>query len=111
MLDLVSWWSDPGENVVDPMAGSGTTALACKLLDRSCFAIEQDPKWADVAARRLALQWNDRDRARAAEWCATTTADAGEHLAKKPAKNGEDENTRRRAQCRLDDADRVARYL
>lgn len=107
MLDLVSWWSDPGENVVDPMAGAGTTALACKLLGRSCLAVERDEQWWPVASRRLALDWIPRDLARAREWVESTTAEATTHLARKPAANGEDKNTRRRAQARLDDANRV----
>lgn len=111
MLDMVSWWSDPGENVVDPMAGAGTTALACKLLGRSCFAVERDEQWWPVASRRLALDWIPRDLERVREWVETTTAEATTHLARPAAANGEDQNTRRRAQARLDDAARVRAYL
>ena len=39
--------------VLDLTAGSGTTALACFLLGRSCVAYEFLPKWSDYAARRL----------------------------------------------------------
>lgn len=112
MLDMVSWWSDVGESIVDPMAGAGTTALACLMLERSCLAIEQDPKWAAVYEARAAGDSKyTRDRDRAVEWCTTTRAEASAHLAKKPAKNGEDENTRRRASARLADVERVERWL
>lgn len=108
LLDMVSWWSDPGDNVVDPMAGAGTTALACKLLGRSCLAIERDAQWTEYATRRIACDaWSTRDLDRAREWCDTTEREAGAHLAKPAAANGEDANTRRRAQARLDDAARV----
>ena len=64
MLDLVSWFSDPGELVLDPCAGSGTTALACRLLGRSCLALERDEAWARRAASRAEGTLSDRDRVR-----------------------------------------------
>lgn len=111
MLDLVSWYSDPGESMLDPMAGAGTTAVACRLLGRNCLAIERDEKWRALAEARIALAGPPRDRERALEWCDTTHAEAAAHLAKRPAANGEDENTRRRAQARLDDVARVRACL
>lgn len=113
MLDMVSWWSDPGQSVVDVCAGSGTTALACAILGRDCLAVEADPKWVDVYHARMAMHGPgpQRDHDRAVEWVTTTEAEASAHLAKPPAKDGEDENTRRRAQCRLDDAARVQEWL
>lgn len=108
LLDMVSWFSDPGENVLDVCAGAGTTALAAKLLGRSCLAIEIDPRWHEVAtARRAAL--TDRDRTRALEWCETTIAEATECL-KAPATD-ENANTLRRAAARLEDANRVRAWL
>lgn len=53
MLRLVSYFSDAGEIVLDPMLGSGTTALACQVLHRNCLGIELDPKWASRANSRL----------------------------------------------------------
>lgn len=110
MLDLVSWFSDPGENVLDVCAGAGTAALACKLLGRSCLAVELDPKWHEVASARLAAL-TQRDRDRALEWCDTTEAEASAHLAKPAAANGEDQNTRRRAEARIADIVRVRAWL
>jgi DNA modification methylase len=50
---LASW---PGQAVLDPFAGSGTTALACRMLERRSIAVELDPGYAELAARRLAQQ-------------------------------------------------------
>jgi DNA modification methylase len=43
----------PGQVVLDPFAGSGTTAVAAKLLNRRCIAIEIDPAMAQRADKRL----------------------------------------------------------
>jgi site-specific DNA-methyltransferase (adenine-specific) len=115
MLDLVSWHSDPGESVVDPLAGSGTTALAALLLGRDCLAIERDERWSHVFdVRRKALA--GRDRLRAEEWCNTTFAEAEADLAKPRTKDSAtgkftDENTRARASHRIADVGRVAQWL
>ena len=53
LLDLVSWFSDPGELVVDPCSGSGTTGLACKILNRSFTGCELDAGWAKKAQDRI----------------------------------------------------------
>lgn len=64
MLDLVSWFSDEGETVIDPFAGAGTTGLACKLLGRDHFGCEVDPGWAERARRRLTEPLSERDQER-----------------------------------------------
>ncbi len=38
--------------VYEPFSGSGTTIIACERQQRRCFAMEIDPKYADVAVRR-----------------------------------------------------------
>lgn len=53
MRELVSLFTDPGDLVLDPFMGSGTTAAACKQLGRRCIGIEIEEKWAEVAAKRL----------------------------------------------------------
>ncbi len=56
-LKHVSWlvrrFSRPGDLILDPFCGSGTTCLAAKLANRRYFGIEIDPKFADYARRRL----------------------------------------------------------
>lgn len=42
----------PGDCVVDPFIGSGTTLLACETLDRTCYGIEIVPKYCDVVITR-----------------------------------------------------------
>ena len=62
-LDLVSWFSNVGDSVLDPCAGSGTIGLACKLLNRGYVGIEIDPEWAESAKERIAESQilSDRD--------------------------------------------------
>jgi site-specific DNA-methyltransferase (adenine-specific) len=45
--------SDAGDLVVDPFAGSGTTATVCELTGRRWAACELDPHWFAVASRRI----------------------------------------------------------
>lgn len=52
MLDLVSLFSDPGELVLDPYLGSGTTAAACSQLGRRCLGYELREDYAEIARRR-----------------------------------------------------------
>jgi DNA modification methylase len=42
----------PGAVVIEPFSGSGTTLLACQITGRRGRAIELDPRYVDVAARR-----------------------------------------------------------
>lgn len=44
--------SREGENVLDLFGGSGTTLLACEELNRRCFMMECDPKYAEVIINR-----------------------------------------------------------
>lgn len=44
--------SDPGDNVLDPFGGSGSTLMACEQTGRSCFTMEYDPKYAEVIIKR-----------------------------------------------------------
>jgi DNA modification methylase len=48
MLDC----SARGDIVLDPFLGSGTTLLAAERVGRSCYGIELDPRYVDVAIRR-----------------------------------------------------------
>jgi len=41
-----------GEAVYDPFVGSGTTIIAAERLDRRCYAMELDPRYAQVAIER-----------------------------------------------------------
>lgn len=56
MLELVRLFSDPGELVYDPYAGSGTTGVACLRLGRRFLGHEMQPRYAQIAAERLAAE-------------------------------------------------------
>ena len=46
----------PGQSVLDPFMGSGTTLAAAKLLGRKSVGIECEEKYAEIAARRLSQE-------------------------------------------------------
>ena len=50
---LISKFSDKNQLILDPFAGSFTTAVACKELHRNCIAIEIDPKYYEIGKRRI----------------------------------------------------------
>lgn len=41
-----------GENVLDPFGGSGSTLIAAEQLNRSCYTVELDERYADVIVKR-----------------------------------------------------------
>jgi len=49
----------PGDYVLDPFLGSGTTAVVSKKLDRRCFGVEIDEEYCLLALRRLELAESD----------------------------------------------------
>lgn len=53
MERIVGIGSKPTELVLDPFAGSGTTAVACKTLQRSFITIEKEDKYIPIIQRRL----------------------------------------------------------
>lgn len=103
MLDLVSWFSDPGETVLDLCGGSGTTAVACALLGRSCVVVERDARWAEHIKKRITGLLSGRDERRFQEWQERAAREA--RATPEPiAANGSDVKTYERAQRRLHDA-------
>jgi hypothetical protein len=107
LLSLVSWFSDPGESVLDLCAGSGSTGLACRLLGRDFVGVELDEGWAAKADRRCKNMLMPRDRSDAEEWCTRVLAEATELLERPAAADGSDRNTRERAARRIADVERV----
>lgn len=45
--------SNPGDLVLDPFFGSGTTLRVCQQLDRKCLGFETNPEYVEMAERRL----------------------------------------------------------
>jgi DNA modification methylase len=53
MESLVADFSDPGELILDPFAGSGTTGVACRQLGRRFIGWELNAEYHAIATRRL----------------------------------------------------------
>ena len=51
---IVAGCSEPGDHVLDPTSGSGTTGEACILEGRVYTGVERSPAFADLSRRRLA---------------------------------------------------------
>lgn len=54
MERLIRDFTDPGETVLDPFAGSGTTGVAAIRLGRRFIGFERDEKYYAIATKRLA---------------------------------------------------------
>jgi site-specific DNA-methyltransferase (adenine-specific) len=55
-IDLMKWCVAklPGAaKICDPFMGSGSTGVACALMDRAFIGIERDPDYFDIACRRI----------------------------------------------------------
>lgn len=57
-LSLIEWCLTmvplgPDSVVIDPFAGSGTTALAAKKIGMPCVLIEREERYCEIAAKRL----------------------------------------------------------
>jgi site-specific DNA-methyltransferase (adenine-specific) len=53
MEKLVRLFTDPGDLILDPFAGSGTTGVAAIRLGRRFIGWEKDPKYHAIAVKRL----------------------------------------------------------
>lgn len=110
MLALVSWLSSPGEAVLDPCCGRGTTVLAARLLGRDAAGLDADAVHVANAQARLSGPLSDRDRERAERFCLSQVKEARRTPAPRAA-NGSDVKTWERAQRRLADATTVVAAL
>ncbi len=54
--DLIQCFSAPGDLVLDPMAGSGTTCVAAGQLGRHYLGIEISEEYAEIARQRVARE-------------------------------------------------------
>jgi site-specific DNA-methyltransferase (adenine-specific) len=53
MLELVSLFTNPGDTVIDPFMGSGTTLVACAKLERPSIGIEVEERFFEIACQRV----------------------------------------------------------
>lgn len=60
MERLVSLLTSNGQHVLDPFMGSGTTGVACVKLDRQFIGIEKEPKYFDIAVKRIEQAIKDK---------------------------------------------------
>ena len=51
--DIIRDFSEEGDLILDPFMGSGTTAIACKQLNRNFIGFEISKEYCDIARKRL----------------------------------------------------------
>ena len=62
---IIRAYSDPGELVLDPMCGIGTTLVEAIHLDRDAVGVELEPRWTAIAAGNVTLAREQGARAHA----------------------------------------------
>ena len=58
---VIGNWCIEGGLVLDPFMGSGTTGVACARLGRKFIGIEIEPRYFDIACRRIEEAYRQRD--------------------------------------------------
>jgi len=53
MEQLIDYLTNPGDTVIDPYMGTGSTGIACEKLGRGFIGIEINRKYFDIASRRM----------------------------------------------------------
>lgn len=53
MAELISDFTNPGQTILDPFMGSGTTGIAALKLGRKFIGIEKNPAYFDLACKRI----------------------------------------------------------
>lgn len=54
-------YSQPGMTILDPFAGSGTTAIACLETGRNYILVEKEPEYIEIINKRIAT-WKEQGR-------------------------------------------------
>lgn len=53
MAEILKDFTNPGQTILDPFMGSGTTLVACAKMGRRGIGIETDSKYFDIACKRV----------------------------------------------------------
>ena len=53
MTRIIEYWTNPGDTILDPFMGSGTTGVACAQTGRSFIGIEIDENYFKIAEKRI----------------------------------------------------------
>lgn len=53
---FIQWWSEPGDVILDPFAGTGTVCVVAQELGRHYIGIEQQEAYVETARHRLEQQ-------------------------------------------------------
>lgn len=53
MSEIVADFTRPGQVILDPFMGSGTTGVAAVMASRGFIGIEREPKYFDIACKRI----------------------------------------------------------
>ena len=61
MSELVADFTNPGQTILDPFMGSGTTGVACAKMGRRFIGIELDAKYFDIACKRIEEGYSQPD--------------------------------------------------
>ena len=61
MMELLKDFTNPGETILDPFMGSGTTGVACAKMGRKFIGVELDAKYFDVACERIQKAYDQAD--------------------------------------------------
>ena len=61
MEQLITLFSNGSQTILDPFMGSGTTGVACAKLGRKFIGIEIEPKYFDIACRRIEEAYRQPD--------------------------------------------------
>lgn len=61
MKELVMLFTNAGQTILDPFMGSGTTGVACARMGRSFIGVEREPKYFEIACRRISEAYRQSD--------------------------------------------------
>lgn len=59
--ELIKSFTDEGQTILDPFMGSGTTGVACAKMGRKFIGIEIEPKYFDIACKRIEEAYKQPD--------------------------------------------------